>query len=134
MFSYSKDHGADLERKYSEPLAAFRHNLQELAGVLKDYTREGSQVLFISHPHLGHLKPDAEGRLWNDLVSSSVQQTSAANDFLYFNATGTLKQQFASQPEDLYFKHDMHFSFKGMEAYSAAVADFMASTMIKPKD
>jgi hypothetical protein len=132
MFSYSKDHGADLERKYSEPLAAFRQNLQELAGVLKDYTREGSQVLFISHPHLGHLKPDASGRLWNDLVSSSVQ--SVANDFLYFNATATLKQQFGSQPEDLYFKHDMHFSFKGVEAYSAAVASFMAAHVVKPKD
>jgi hypothetical protein len=134
MFSYSRDHGDDLERKYAEPLLAFRQNLQELAGVLKDYTRDGSQVLFISHPHLQHLKPDAAGRVWNDLVSSSVQQTSATNNFLYFNATATLKQRAGSRPEDLYWKHDMHFSFKGLEEHSAAVAAFMASAMIKPKD
>jgi hypothetical protein len=28
----------------------------------------------------------------------------------------------------------MHFSFKGLEEYSAAVAAFMASTMINPRD
>lgn len=134
LFSYSRDHGADLERKYSEPLSVFRRNLQELAGVLKDYTREGSQVLFISHPHLQHLKPDAAGRVWNDLVSSSVRQTSVANNFLYFNATATLKQRAGSRPEDLYWEHDMHFNFEGLEAYSVAVAAFMASAMVKPKD
>ena len=134
MFSYSRDHGADLERKYSEPLASFRQNLQELSGVLKDYTREGSQVLFISHPHIQHLKPDAAGRVWNDLVSSSVQKNAVDNGFLYFNATGTLKQRFGSDPEKFYGYDDMHFSFEGLEQYSAAVAAFMASTMIKPKE
>jgi hypothetical protein len=134
MFSYSRDHGADLERKYSEALSSFRQNLQELSEVLKDYTRDGSQVLFISHPHLQHMKPDAAGRVWNDLVSASVQKNSAANNFLYFNATDTLKQRAGSRPEDLYWKHDMHFNFKGLEEYSTAVAAFMASTMIKPKD
>lgn len=134
LFSYSRDHGADLERKYSEPLSVFRRNLQELAGVLKDYTREGSQVLFISHPHLQHMKPDAAGRVWNDLVSSSVRQTSVANNFHYFNATATLKQRAGSRPEDLYWEYDMHFNFEGLEAYSVAVAAFMASAMVKPKD
>jgi hypothetical protein len=28
----------------------------------------------------------------------------------------------------------MHFNFKGLEEYSLAVAAFMASAMIKPKD
>ncbi|QWG20266.1 hypothetical protein KMZ68_10750 [Bradyrhizobium sediminis] len=134
MFSYSRDHGPDLERKYSEPLAVFRQNLQELAGVLKEYTRDGSQVLFVSHPHLQHMKPDAAGRVWNDLVSSSVRQTSLANHFLYFNATETLKQRSGSHPEALYWKYDMHFSFEGLKEYSTAVAEFMASNMVKPKD
>lgn len=134
LFSYSQDHGADLEQKYSEPLLAFRQNLQELADVLKDYTRDGSRVLCIYHPHLEHLKPDAAGRLWNDLVSSSVQKACVANDFLFFNATEKLKQRFGSHPENFYWKNDMHFNFKGLEEYSAAVAAFMASAMIKPKD
>lgn len=134
LFSYSQDHGADLEQKYSAALLTFRQNLQELADVLKDYTKDGSRVLCIFHPHLEHLKPDAAGRLWNDLVSSSVQKACVGNNFLFFNATETLKQRFGSHPENFYWKNDMHFNFKGLEEYSAAVAAFMASAMIKPKD
>jgi hypothetical protein len=134
LFSYSQDYDADLEQKYSEALLAFRQNLQELADVLKDYTKDGSRVLCIYHPHLEHLKPDTAGRLWNDLVSSSVQKACVANNFLFFNATETLKQRFGSHPENFYWKNDMHFNFKGLEEYSAAVAAFMASAMIKPKD
>ncbi|QWG13846.1 hypothetical protein KMZ29_03805 [Bradyrhizobium sediminis] len=135
LFSYSQDQGADLEQKYSEALLSFRQNLQELAEVLKDYTKDGSRVLFISHPHLRHLKPDAAGHVWNDLVSSTVQKTCVANDFLFFNATATLKQRFGSHPEDFYWENgDMHFNFKGLEEYSAAVAAFMASAMVNPRD
>lgn len=135
LFSYSRDHGADLEQKYAKALMSFRQNLQELADVLKDYTEDGNRVLFVYHPHLQHLAPDAAGRVWNDLVSSSVQKASVANNFLFFNATGTLKQRFGSHPENFYWRRgDMHFSFRGLEEYSAAVAAFMASAMIKPKD
>jgi hypothetical protein len=135
LFSYSQDDGADLEQKYSKALLVFRQNLQELAEILKDYTKDGSRVLFIFHPHLEHLKPDAAGRVWNDLVSSSVQQTCVANNFLFFNATETLKRRFGSYPENFYWrKGDMHYNFKGLEEYSTAVAAFMASAMIKPKE
>ena len=134
MFAYSQDHGADLEQKYREALSSFRQNLQELADVLTDYTKDPSRVLFIYHPHLQHLKPDATGRVWNDLVSSSVQKICAANNFHFFNATAIMKRRAGSHPENLYWKHDMHFSFKGVEEYSAAVAAFMASDVIKPND
>jgi hypothetical protein len=135
LFSYSQDQDADLEGKYAAPLLAFRQNLQELAEVLKDYTEDGSRMIFIFHPHLQHLKPDAAGHVWNDLVSSSVQKMCAANNFLFFNATETLKQRFGSHPDDFYWwTGDMHFSFKGLEEYSVAVAAFMASVIIKPKD
>ena len=134
LFSYSQDQGSDLERKYAEPLASFRSNLQELAEVLKDYTGDGSRVLFISHPHLQHLKPDAKGRLWNNLVSSSVQKICVANGFLFFNATEALKKRSGSRPERFYWGgNDMHFSHEGLAEYSAAVAAFMATAMI-PKD
>jgi hypothetical protein len=134
LFSYSQDHGADLEQKYSEALSSFRQNLQELAYVLKDYTGDGRRVLFIFHPHLEHLKADAEGRVWNDLVSSTVRNMCIDNGFLFFNATETLKRRFGSHPEDFYWPGDMHFSFGGLEEFSNAVAAFMASDMIKPKD
>jgi hypothetical protein len=134
LFSYSQDHGADLEQKYSEALLVFRQNLEELAEILKDYTKDGSRVLFIYHPHLQHVKPDVAGRLWNGLVSSTVQNICVANDFLFFNATETLKQRFGAHPENFYWKGDMHFNFKGLEEYSSAVAAFMASAMIKPTE
>jgi hypothetical protein len=135
LFSYSQYHGPDLEQKYAEALSAFRENLQELADVLKDYTGDGSRVLFVFHPHIQHLKPDAAGRLWNDLVSSSVQKMCAANNFLFFNATATLKARFGPHPEKFYWRSgDMHYDFKGLEEYSTAVAAFMASAMINPKD
>jgi hypothetical protein len=133
LFSYSQDDGADLEQKYSHALSVFRQNLQELAEILKGYTKDGSRVLFIYHPHLQHLKPDAAGRVWNDLVSSSVQKMCVANNFLFFNATETMKQRAGSHPERFYWNYDMHFSFEGLEEYSAAVAAFMASDLIKPK-
>jgi lysophospholipase L1-like esterase len=131
LFSYSQDHGSDIEQKYSDAISVFRQNLQEMAEVLKDYTNDGRRVVCIFHPHLQHLKPDAAGRVWNDLVSSLVQEACVANNFYFFNATATLKQRFGSHPESLYWsKDDMHFNFKGLEAYSLAVAEFMALNVI----
>jgi hypothetical protein len=135
LFAYSQDHDPDLEQKYSKPLSVFGQNLQELAEVLTDYTKDGSRVLFIYHPHLEHLKADAAGHVWNDLVSSTVQKTCVANNFLFYNATAALKRRFGSKPENFYWwTGDMHFNFEGLEEYSNAVAAFMASEMIKPKD
>jgi hypothetical protein len=135
LFSYSRDHGADLEQKYAEPLATFRQNLQELADELKNHTGDGNRVLFVFHPHLQHLKADASGRVWNDLVSSSVQQMCAANNFHFFNATETLKKRFGPHPENFYWtKDDMHYAFEGLAEYSAVVAAFMESAVIKEKD
>ena len=106
-----------------------------LADVLKDYTQDGTRVLCVFHPHLEHLKRDAQGHLWNDLVSSTVREACAANGFFFFNASGTLKRQFGSRPENFYWRNgDMHFNFKGLEAYSIAVAEFMASVMTNPKE
>lgn len=134
LFSYSRDQGADLDRKYSNARAVFRQNLQELAEVLKDYTKDGKKVLCVFHPHLQHLKPDpATGRVWNDFVSSTVREACTANHFLFFDATMTLKQQSGSRPEQLYWREgDMHYNYEGLEAYSLAVAKFMASDMINP--
>jgi hypothetical protein len=134
LFSYSADHDQNLEQKYADALLSFRQNLQELADVLRDYTRDGSRVLFIFHPHLEHLKPDANGRVWNDLVSSSVKRVSAANNFHFYNATETLKQRFGPHPENFYWGNgDMHFNRRGLKEYSNAVAAFMSSTMINPR-
>jgi lysophospholipase L1-like esterase len=132
--AYLQDHDSNLEQKYSEALLVFRQNLQELAGMLKDFTKDGNRILFIYHPHLEHLKPDAAGRLATNLVSSSVQRTALANDELFFNATEILKQRFGSRPEQYYWNGDMHFNFKGLEEYSRAVAAYMAAAMIKPRD
>ena len=133
LFDYSRDQSADVGSKYAEARAVFRQNLQELAEVLRDYTQDGARVLCVFHPHLAHLKPDKSGHLWNDLVSSTVREACTENGFLFFNATVTLKQRFGPHPERFYWSNgDMHFNFNGLEAYSTAVAEFMASAMIKP--
>src|SRR3954447_8823583 len=135
IFSYSADHSPDIDRKYPEARAVFRHNLDELTSILKDYAQDPTRVLCIYHPHLQHLKPDASGLVWNDLVSSMVREACTAKNFLFFNATATMKQRFGSHPEKLYWRStDMHFSFEGLDAYSNAVAEFMAKNMIKPED
>ena len=73
--------------------------------------------------------------MWNDLVSSSVRNMCAANGFLFFDATETMRQRAGSHPEEFFWKlGDMHYNFRGLEEYSAAVAAFMASTMINPRD
>jgi hypothetical protein len=133
-YAYIEDYDVNLEQKYSAALSVFRQNLQELAEVLKDFTKDGNRVLFIYHPHLEHLKPDAAGRLGTNLVSSSVQQTALANNELFFNATDILRQRFGSHPEKFYWNGDMHFNFRGLEEYSRAVAAYMAAAMIKPKN
>ncbi|MFO1107597.1 MAG: hypothetical protein U1E61_00285 [Bradyrhizobium sp.] len=135
IFAYSSDHSPDIDRKYPEARAVFRQNLDELTGILKDYAQDGTRVLCIFHPHLQHLKPDASGLVWNDLVSSMVRDACTAKNFLFFNATAALRERFGSNPEQLYWRStDMHFSFIGLEAYSHAVAEFMAKNMIKPAD
>jgi lysophospholipase L1-like esterase len=135
IFSWSADHSPDIDQKYPEARAVFRQNLEELTGVLKDYAQDGTRVLCIFHPHLNHLKPDATGRVWNDLVSSMVQEACTAKNFLFFNATAAMRQRVGLQPEKLYWRStDMHFSFDGLDAYSSAVAEFMARNMIKPED
>ncbi|HKU05473.1 MAG TPA: hypothetical protein VJR30_05350 [Bradyrhizobium sp.] len=135
MFAYSRDHSPDIDHKYAEARAVFRHNLDELTDILQNHAQDGARVLCIFHPHLQHLKPDASGLVWNDLVSSMVREACTAKNFLFFNATGTLKQRFGAHPEQLYWRQtDMHFSFEGLEAYSNAVAEFMAKNMIKPED
>ena len=92
LFSYSQDHGADLEQKYSEALLVFRQNHpRAMAGFAKDYTGRGAGCYSSIHPHLERLKPDAEGRLWNDLVNASVQRICVANSFLFFNATEAIE-------------------------------------------
>jgi hypothetical protein len=59
----------------------------------------------------------------------------ADNNFRFFNATETLKQRFGSHPENFYWgEGDMHYAFTGLEEYSAAVAGFIDSNMINPKD
>ena len=134
LFSYSQDQGADLEQKYSEALLVFRReHCQELADVLKDYTNDGSRVLFIFHPHLEHF----ETRRCGPRVERSRQLFGAKSlrrqQLSVLQCHRDMKQRFGSHPR-VYWKGDMHFHLEGFEQYSAAVAAFMASAMIKPKD
>lgn len=135
MFAYSEGPSTEAARKYADARGVFRQNLLELAQVLKDYTKDGTRVVCVFHPHLQHLKADARGRLWNDLVSSTVREACTAHGFFFFNATATLKQRFGAHPENFYLANgDMHFNAKGLQAYAVSVAEFMASAVITQND
>src|SRR5262245_43308305 len=74
--AYLQDHSPNLEQKYSEALSVFRQNLQELGEVLKDFTKDGNRVLFIYHPHLEHLRPDAAGVRWSIVSVGGGNETA----------------------------------------------------------
>ena len=135
IFSWSGDHSPDIDRKYSEARAVFRPQPRRahrrIAGLRPG--RHARAVVF--HPHLNHLKADASGQVWNGLVSSMVRDACTAKNFQFFNATDTMKQRVGTiRKSSTGGSTDMHFSFDGLEAYSNAVAGFMAKNMIKPED
>ena len=134
LFSYSQDHGSRSRTEICRAAAEFQEQSAG-AGRGVEGLHQGRQPGAV---HLSPAPPAPEtrrqGRLWNNLVSSSVQKICVANDFHFFNATEALKQRSGSRPERFYWGgNDMHFSHEGLAEYSAAVAAFMASAMI-PKD
>jgi hypothetical protein len=63
-----------------------------------------------------------------------VRRVCIDNGFPFFDATEILKVRFGSHPDNFYWPGDMHFNFEGLDESSKAVAAFMASHMIKPKN
>ncbi|HTR85839.1 MAG TPA: hypothetical protein VMI56_15270 [Reyranella sp.] len=126
LYRFSRDHEPALEIRYAKELAIFRRNLAELIDVLGREAGAG-HVIFIHHPHLENLAPDPkDGRIWNDIVSSTVEKVAAEHGALFFDTTAELRRAFAGHPKDFYWASDRHFTFEAQRLYSDSVTEFLA--------
>jgi len=124
--------GADSARaKFNEELTFFKNNIQEIIDALKEYNFDLDHLMFIRHPHLEHLSGGAGGPAFNNVIFEAVKEVAAANNVKIYDSLPDLQAAFNGQPEAYYFKNDMHFNFKGMGAYSAAVSAQLAPMLAK---
>ena len=75
IFSWSKDHSPDIDRKYPEARAVFRHNLEELTGILEGL-RPGRRACAV---HLPSASQPSESRCLGPGVERSGQFDGAAS-------------------------------------------------------
>ena len=87
--------------------------------------------MFIRHPHLEHLSGGAGGPVFNNVIFEAVKDVAVANNVKIYNSLPDLQVAFNGRPESYYFNNDMHFNFKGMEAYSEAVSARLAPLLAK---
>ena len=120
--SISADMAPDAAQKYSREIEFFEKDLDDLARTLVRLTGGPQKILFLYHPHLEHLKPDARGRTWNHFVSDGLARVAVRYGIGFYNATGDLKEAFHGEPEKYYWKGDMHFNFTGLEIYAQGIA------------
>jgi hypothetical protein len=114
-------------KKYASEISFFENNLTELVETLIDLMGEKRRILFIYHPHLQHIKPDAEGFYWNTFVSDTIKKVCKKYQIAFYNATDDLRVSFKNEPEKYYFfPKDMHFNYAGFKIYS----DFVASKLM----
>jgi lysophospholipase L1-like esterase len=125
-FTFSQDHGDDLEIRYARELSIFRRNLSELVGVLGPALPSNRHIIFIRHPYLEHLTPLGKDFVWNGAVGATVAAFAKANGAQFFDAVPVLRQRFAPEPEKYYWPGDAHFNFEGQQLYADSVADFLA--------
>jgi lysophospholipase L1-like esterase len=128
-FTFSRDHGDDLEVRYARELSIFRRNLSELIHVLGAGLSSNGHIVFIRHPHLEHLTPQGKGFVWNGAVGATVGQVAKAHGAQFFDAVPVLRQRFGGQPQKYYWPGDMHYNFEGSDLYADSVADFLAQTL-----
>ena len=128
-FTFSQDHGDDLEARYARELSIFRRNLSELIGELGAGLPSNSHIVFIRHPHLQHLTPQGKGFVWNGAIGAMVARVARAHGAQFFDAAPVFRQRAGAQPQKYYWPGDMHFSFEGLDLYADSVADFLAQTL-----
>jgi lysophospholipase L1-like esterase len=128
-FTFSLDHGADLEVRYANQLSIFRRNLSELIGELGAGLSSNSHIVFIRHPQLEHLTPQGKDFVWNGAIGATVAQIAKAHGAQFFDAVPVLRQRFGGQPQKYYWPGDMHFSYAGLDLYAQSVADFLAQAL-----
>jgi len=117
--------------KFKDELFFFKSNIREIINALKEYNFDLDHLMFIRHPHLEHLSGAAGGPAFNNVIFEAVSEVAAANNVKIYDSLRDLQAAFNGHPEVYYLKNDMHFNFKGMEAYSEAVSAQLAPMLAK---
>ena len=122
ILGFSRDKDDNAQDKYQKEISIFRNNVSELADTLIELMGDRHRILFLYHPHLQHLKADADGGYWNDFVSNTVKEVAEANDIAFYKTTEDLRILFNDKPQSFYWKNNIHFNFKGIKLYGELVA------------
>lgn len=131
IFELSKLDAGSARAKFKDELAFFQSNIQEIISVLKQYNFDLDHLLFIRHPHLEHLSGGAGRPVFNNVIFETVKDVAVANIVKVYDSLPDLRAAFNGHPEKYYFNNDMHFNFKGMEAYSEAVSAQLSPMLTK---
>ena len=131
IFELSKLDADSARTKFKDELAFFGSNVQEIISALKEYNFDLDRLMFIRHPHLEHLSGGAGGPVFNNVIFEAVKDVAVANNVKIYDSLPDLQVAFNGRPESYYFNNDMHFNFKGMEAYSEAVSARLAPLLAK---
>jgi lysophospholipase L1-like esterase len=131
IFELSKLDADSARAKFKDELSFFESNIQEIISALKEYNFDMDHLMFIRHPHLEHLSGGAGRPAFNSLIFEAVKEVAVANSVKIYDSMPDLQAAFNGRPETYYFKNDMHFNFRGMEAYSEAVSAKLAPLLAK---
>jgi hypothetical protein len=131
IFELSKLDAESARTRFKDQLAFFKGNVQEIISALKEYKFDLDRLMFIRHPHLEHLSGGAGGPVFNNVIFEAIKDVAADNNVKIYDSSPDLQLSFNGRPELYYFNKDMHFNFKGMEAYGQAVSAKLAPLLAK---
>lgn len=131
IFELSKLDAESARTRFKDQLAFFKSNVGEIISALKEDNFDLDRLIFIRHPHLEHLSGGANGPVFNNVIFEAVKDVAADNNVKIYDSSPDLQISFNGRPELYYFKNDMHFNFKGMEAYGQAVSAKLAPLLAK---
>jgi hypothetical protein len=118
---------AEARARYGAAIAYFAATLDDLTHTVVSLMGGPQGLIYIHHPHLENLR--TKGDVFNNIVSDTIREVSTRGHVRYYDATDDLKTEFGATPERYYIPDDMHFNERGLQAYSLAVAKFLATAV-----
>jgi hypothetical protein len=112
----------------------FRQNLTELAETVTELMGGKQNILFVCHPHLQHLVPGPQGKVWNRFAAETVAEVTSQLGISFYDAKDDLERAFRGRPQDYYWHGDMHLNFAGFRIYGTLIAERLRSMIAAKVD
>ncbi|MBF0501985.1 MAG: hypothetical protein HQM09_17735 [Candidatus Riflebacteria bacterium] len=107
---------------FPDHIAFFEKNLHELAGLCKEFVGE-QNILFVTHPHLRHFpKYKQNAKIFNTIIADIVGKVAREEKICFFDASMDLFTAFGENPEQYFFRYDIHYNLEGIQIYSNIIA------------